>query len=130
VVETRRLAEKLGLPRDYFERELNKGFSGGEKKRSELLQVLISDPKIVILDEPDSGLDVDGVRLVASILRSLLDQGKGILLITHYTRMFQFIEPDRISVMYDGAIIAEGGMEIARRIDSVGYKGFLAEYSS
>ena len=125
LVQLRKLVEKVGLPGDVLQREVNKGFSGGEKKRSELLQALVADPKILILDEPDSGLDVDGVRRVSEILRELVNQGKGILLITHYTRMFTFLEPDRVSVLHNGRIVASGGVEIARKIDEFGYQGFV-----
>ena len=121
----RRLVSRVGLPGDVLQREVNRGFSGGEKKRSELLQALVADPKILILDEPDSGLDVDGVKQVSEILRELVEQGKGILLITHYTRMFTFLEPDRVSVLYNGRIVASGGIELARKIDELGYQGFV-----
>ncbi|MCE4625463.1 MAG: Fe-S cluster assembly ATPase SufC [Desulfurococcales archaeon] len=125
LVQLRKLINKVGLPSNVLQREVNRGFSGGEKKRSELLQALIIDPKYLLLDEPDSGLDVDGVRTVASILREKKEEGKGILLITHYTRMFNFIEPDRISILYKGRIVATGGMELAKTIDEVGYKGLI-----
>ena len=121
------LVAKVGLPRDILSREVNKGFSGGEKKRSELLQALILEPKILILDEPDSGLDIDGVRMVASILREMAEKERGILLITHYTRMFSYLEPDRVTVLYRGRILASGGMELAKRVDELGYEGLAQE---
>jgi Fe-S cluster assembly ATP-binding protein len=123
--EIRRLVERVGLPVQVLQREVNRGFSGGEKKRSELLQALVFDPEIIILDEPDSGLDVDGVRLIASILKNLADNGKGILLITHYTRMFNFIRPDKVSILYNGKIIASGGVELAELVEKEGYKGLV-----
>jgi Fe-S cluster assembly ATP-binding protein len=89
----RRLVEALqrvGLSPEYAQRELHVGFSGGEKKRAEMLQALLVDPKVVILDEPDSGLDVDGVRKIAELIRNLRDKGKAILLITHYPRLFNY----------------------------------------
>ena len=123
----RELLNTVGLRPDILQREVNKGFSGGEKKRSELLQALIFEPRILILDEPDSGLDVDGVRTVARILRSVADQGRGILLITHYTRMFSHLKPDRVSVLYGGRIVASGGMELAAKVDELGYEGLVRE---
>lgn len=121
----RELVRKVGLPDSVLQREVNVGFSGGEKKRSELLQALVLEPKYLILDEPDSGLDVDGVRMVAGILREQAERGAGILLITHYTRMFSFLEPDRVSVLYNGRIVASGGMELAEAIDREGYQGLV-----
>ncbi|MCE4627977.1 MAG: Fe-S cluster assembly ATPase SufC [Desulfurococcales archaeon] len=121
----RELVRRVGLPDSVLQREVNVGFSGGEKKRSELLQALVLEPKYLILDEPDSGLDVDGVRTVASILREQAERGAGILLITHYTRMFSFLQPDRISVLYNGRIVASGGMELAEEIDREGYQGLV-----
>ncbi|MEB3766061.1 MAG: Fe-S cluster assembly ATPase SufC [Desulfurococcales archaeon] len=120
------VVEKVGLPREVLGREVNKGFSGGEKKRSEMAQALLVDPKIVILDEPDSGLDIDGVKRIAEIIKELRDQGKGILLITHYTRLLKYVKPDKISVIYQGRIIASGDESLAEIIDSQGYEGLIA----
>ncbi len=126
--ELQELLQTVGLKREILSREVNKGFSGGEKKRSELLQALVVDPEILILDEPDSGLDVDGVKKVAEILRNLAEKrGKGILLITHYTRMFSFLEPDKVSVLYKGKLVASGGVDLARKIDEIGYEGLISE---
>jgi len=115
------LLDLVGLPRNALMREVNRGFSGGEKKRSEMLQALLLEPEIVILDEPDSGLDVDGVRKIASIIKSLRESGKGILLITHYARLLEYLQPDRVSVLVDGRIVASGGPELAERIEREGY---------
>ncbi|MEB3774146.1 MAG: Fe-S cluster assembly ATPase SufC [Desulfurococcales archaeon] len=115
------LAEELGLTREILQREVNVGFSGGEKKRSELLQALVLDPKIVILDEPDSGLDVDGVKKVSEFLTDLKARGKGILLITHYARMFKYVKPDIVTVLIDGRIAVQGGPEIADLVEEKGY---------
>ncbi len=115
---------KVGLPQDYLYRELNVGFSGGEKKRNELLQALLVEPKVVILDEPDSGMDVDGVRKVAQLVAEFKDEGKAVILITHYARIFNHVEPDEVSVLYKGIVAARGGPELAYRIEREGY-GFL-----
>ncbi len=117
-------AKIVGLPKEYLYREVNVGFSGGEKKRNELLQVLLTDPKVVILDEPDSGMDVDGVRKVAQLVAELKDKGKAVVLITHYARIFSHVEPDEVSVLYKGVVAARGGPELAYKIEREGY-GFL-----
>ncbi|BAA80703.1 ATPase involved in Fe-S cluster formation SufC [Aeropyrum pernix K1] len=114
-------ATKLGLDREILNREVNVGFSGGEKKRSELLQAMIFDPKIVILDEPDSGLDIDGLKIVAEFIKQLRDSGRGVMLITHYARLLNFVEPDRVTVLYRGSVLARGGAELARQVEEKGY---------
>ncbi len=124
--ELYKILEEVGLPRDILNRELYVGFSGGEKKRSEMAQALLLDPKIVILDEPDSGLDVDGVRKVAEIIRELREKGKGVLLITHYARLFEYVNPDKVTVLVDGRVVASGGPELAREIEQKGYSAFRA----
>ncbi len=121
------LVEKVGLPKDILYRELNIGFSGGEKKRSEFLQAYLLDPKYVILDEPDSGLDADGLQMVGKMIAEMKENGKGILLITHYTRIFKHVEPDKVIVMYNGKIALEDGLSLALKIDEVGYKGLLKD---
>ena len=120
--EIYKVLEELGLPRSILQRELYVGFSGGEKKRSEMAQALLLDPDVIILDEPDSGLDVDGVRKIAEILRSLKEKGKAILLITHYARLFQYVEPDRVTVLMDGRVVATGGPELAHEVEEKGYQ--------
>ena len=117
-----KLIEEVGLPRDVLGRELYVGFSGGEKKRSEILQAMLLDPKIVILDEPDSGLDIDGVKKVAELIRDLKAKGKGVLLITHYARLLQYVEPDRVTVLIDGKVAATGGPELAHLVEEKGYQ--------
>ncbi|MGC9115295.1 MAG: Fe-S cluster assembly ATPase SufC [Fervidicoccaceae archaeon] len=111
----------VGLSDEYLYREVNVGFSGGEKKRSELAQAMMLDPKYVIMDEPDSGLDIDGLRVVGEIISRMKREGRSVLLITHYTRLFSTVKPDRISVLMRGRIVAQGGMEIAEEIDRSGY---------
>ena len=116
--------QAVGLTPEYLSRELNVGFSGGEKKRAEIAQALVLDPEIIILDEPDSGLDADGVRVMAEILRRLKGEGKALLVITHYARLFKLVEPDEITVLVGGRVAARGDSSLARRIESEGY-GFL-----
>lgn len=113
--------ERVGLSPDYAYREVNVGFSGGEKKRHELFHVLLLDPRVVILDEPDSGLDVDGVRMVAEVIKELRSRGKAILLITHYARLMRFVKPDEVTILYDGKVAARGGPELAERVEAEGY---------
>lgn len=120
--EIYRLVEEVGLDRSVLTRELYVGFSGGEKKRAEMLQALLLDPKVIILDEPDSGLDVDGVRKVAEIINKLREKGKAILVITHYARLLNYVEPEKVTVLIDGRVVASDGPELARRIEEKGYQ--------
>ena len=114
--------ERVGLSREYLTRELYVGFSGGEKKRGELFQALLLDPKVIILDEPDSGLDVDGVKMVAEMIKEFRSRGKAVLLITHYARIFNYIEPDQVTVLLNGRVAARGGIELVHRIEREGYR--------
>ena len=127
VLRARQWAEKLGMDPSLLYREVNVGFSGGEKKRAEMLQLLMLEPKYAILDEPDSGLDVDGIKSVARAIQVLVDRGTGVLLITHYARVLDYVEPSRVLVLVNGRIVAEGGMEIVREIDRSGYAQFLSK---
>lgn len=115
------ILERVGLPSDYAYREVNVGFSGGEKKRHELFHVLLLDPKVIILDEPDSGLDVDGVKMVAEVIKELKNRGKAILLITHYARLMRFVKPDEVTILYNGKVTARGGPDLAERVEAEGY---------
>lgn len=123
-------ASKLGLDRDILGREVNVGFSGGEKKRSELMQAMLFDPKIVILDEPDSGLDIDGLKIVAAYIKELRDAGKGVMLITHYARLLGYVQPDRVTVLYNGRVMATGGPELARMVEEKGYARLYRELAA
>ncbi len=123
------VADKLSLPRELLQREINVGFSGGEKKRSELLQAILFDPKIVILDEPDSGLDIDGLRVVAEYIKSMRERGKGVMLITHYARLLNYVEPDKVTVLLDGRVAATGGPELAHLVEEKGYAYLRAKLS-
>jgi Fe-S cluster assembly ATP-binding protein len=102
-------------------RPLNEGFSGGEKKRNEILQMAVLDPKLAILDETDSGLDIDALRIVASGVNALRSGERGMLLITHYQRLLNYIVPDFIHVLYDGRIVKSGGKELALELEEKGY---------
>ncbi len=115
-------AKIIGLKKELLERDLNVGFSGGEKKRSEILQARILRPRYVIMDEPDSGLDVDGVRTVADIIKELLATGSSVVLITHYPRVLEYVDPDEVIILYNGEIAARGGRELVDKINSMGYK--------
>ncbi len=123
--ELLRVLEKLGIDQRFLYRYLNDGFSGGEKKRLEILQLLMLKPKLAILDEPDSGLDVDAMKVVANGINMSRESGTTILLITHYKRLLNYLNPDRVIVLANGTLARDGGMELADRIESDGYD-FLA----
>src|SRR5690606_26068469 len=108
----------------------NLGFSGGEKKKNEILQMSILDPKLAILDETDSGLDVDAIRIVAEGVKRIKDNKKSILVITHYNKLLDYLEPDYIHILLDGKIVKTGGMELANEIDEKGYENIRAEFSN
>jgi Fe-S cluster assembly ATP-binding protein len=116
----------LDMDDDFSQRNVNEGFSGGEKKRHEIVQLELLDPKIAILDETDSGLDIDALKVVSTGVNRFADQGdKGVLLITHYTRILRYIKPDFVHVFVDGRIAEEGGPELAEELDASGYERFL-----
>lgn len=115
-------AKELGVDEKFFERYLNQGFSGGEKKKSEILQMLVLDPNIAILDETDSGLDIDALRTISDGIKKFMTQNKTCLIITHYKRILDHINPDKIFVMKEGQIIKEGGIELAESLEKHGYK--------
>jgi Fe-S cluster assembly ATP-binding protein len=126
------LREKLGLLKmdeSFATRYVNDGFSGGEKKRLEVLQMAILQPKIAMLDEPDSGLDIDAVRVVSSGVNSLRGPEMGILLVTHYQRILNYIKPDFVHVMIDGQIVRSGGPELAQELEAQGYDWLRVEGS-
>src|SRR5436190_7840890 len=116
----------LSIDPEFAQRNLNEGFSGGEKKRHEILQLELLDPKIAILDETDSGLDIDALRVVSEGVNRFAAKGdRGVLLITHYTRILRYITPDFVHVFVDGRIAEEGGAELAERLEVEGYERFL-----
>jgi Fe-S cluster assembly ATP-binding protein len=118
--------EELKVPRELASRYLNDGFSGGEKKRVEILQMAMLKPKIAVLDETDSGLDIDALRIVANGVNKLVGPETGALVITHYQRILDYVTPDFVHVFVDGRIVAEGGAELAHKLEAEGYEAFGA----
>ena len=116
--------DALKVPRELAQRYLNDGFSGGEKKRVEILQMAMLKPRIAVLDETDSGLDIDALKIVASGVQKLVGPSMGALVITHYQRILNYIEPDFVHVFVDGGIVAEGGPELAHKLEEEGYEAF------
>jgi len=113
--------ELTQVPKEFSSRYLNEGFSGGEKKRMEILQLALISPRIAILDETDSGLDIDALRTVANGVNSLKGPDMGVLIITHYQRILHLVEPDFVHVLYDGRIVKEGGPELVELLEQRGY---------
>jgi Fe-S cluster assembly ATP-binding protein len=114
----------LEIDKAFAERNVNEGFSGGEKKRHEILQLALLKPKIAILDETDSGLDVDALRVVSEGVNQARGTGIGTLLITHYTRILRYVTPDFVHVFFDGRIVESGGAELANKLEEEGYARF------
>ena len=123
----RERAKSLKIDAEMLKRPVNVGFSGGEKKRNEILQMAMLEPKMCILDETDSGLDVDAMKLVAEGVNSLRNVGRGFLVITHYQRLLDHIKPDVVHIMADGRIVKTGGPELALEVENNGYSDILAE---
>ena len=119
--------EQLKVPRELASRYLNDGFSGGEKKRVEILQMALLQPRIAILDETDSGLDIDALRIVANGVNELVSAEMGALVITHYQRILNYVTPDRVHVFVGGRIVASGGQELAHKLEAEGYDAFIPE---
>ena len=118
-------AKELKIDAEMLKRPVNVGFSGGEKKRNEILQMAMLEPKMCILDETDSGLDVDAMKLVADGVNALRSEGRGFLVITHYQRLLDHIKPDVVHIMADGRIIKTGGPELALEVENNGYSDLL-----
>ena len=118
-------AEKLGIPQDMLKRGLNVGFSGGEKKRMEILQMALLEPSIGILDETDSGLDIDALRIVSEGVNALRSAKRSFLVITHYQRLLNYIVPDTVHVMSKGQIVRTGGKELALELEANGYADYV-----
>jgi Fe-S cluster assembly ATP-binding protein len=114
-------AELLEMDRKFLSRSLNQGFSGGEKKRNEIFQMAMLEPKLAILDETDSGLDIDALKIVANGVNKLKNKDNAVLVITHYQRLLDYIVPDFVHVLYDGKIIKSGGKELAFELEEKGY---------
>ena len=119
--ETEAAMERMGVPREFSSRYLNDGFSGGEKKRMEILQLAMLRPQMAVLDETDSGLDIDALRTVAQGVNEVAGPDTGILIITHYQRILHLVEPDFVHVMYEGRIVKEGGPELVSLLEEKGY---------
>lgn len=113
--------KEVSLSPQFLYRGLNEGFSGGEKKRNEILQMLLLNPEFSILDETDSGLDIDSLKIVASCLNSFKEQQRSFLMITHYKRLLDFVKPHRVHVLKDGAIVESGGFSLAEELEKKGY---------
>jgi Fe-S cluster assembly ATP-binding protein len=120
-------ANELGVTQDMLKRALNAGFSGGEKKRVEILQMVVLEPAFAILDETDSGLDIDALRVVAGGVNSLRAPSRGFLIITHYQRLLNYIVPDTVHVMAQGRIVRSGGKELALELEKSGYRDYVTE---
>jgi len=116
--------ERLGMDPSFAERRLNEGFSGGEKKRNEILQMAMLDPELAVLDETDSGLDVDALRIVARGVQAVRDERPtlGVILVTHYTRILELLRPDVVHVLVEGRVVERGGHELADRLEAEGYE--------
>ena len=125
--QVRERAKSLQIDSEMLKRPVNVGFSGGEKKRNEILQMAMLEPKMCILDETDSGLDVDAMKLVAEGVNSLRDAGRGFLVITHYQRLLDHIRPDVVHIMANGRIVKTGGPELALEVENNGYSEILSE---
>jgi Fe-S cluster assembly ATP-binding protein len=123
----RTAADKLGVVQDMLRRALNVGFSGGEKKRMEVLQMALLEPTFSILDETDSGLDIDALRIVAEGVNALRDPKRSFLVITHYQRLLDYIIPDSVHVLSKGRIVKSGGKELALELEKNGYRDYVAE---
>ena len=119
--------ERLKVPRELASRYLNDGFSGGEKKRVEILQMALLQPKIAVLDETDSGLDIDALKIVANGVNDLVGEQMGALVITHSQRILNYITPDHVHVFVNGRIVESGGAELAQRLEAEGYEAFIPE---
>lgn len=121
--------EELGLDSSVLSRELNVGFSGGERKKLEMLQAYLVKPRLLILDEPDSGVDVDSLKVIARIIDRLHRDGTSILLITHYGRILEYLNPQRVHVLKDGKLVASGGIELVKVIEERGFTA-VEEYGA
>ncbi|MGI8730965.1 MAG: Fe-S cluster assembly ATPase SufC [Solirubrobacteraceae bacterium] len=122
--------ELVNVPREFSSRYLNEGFSGGEKKRMEILQLALQKPGLAILDETDSGLDIDALNVVAHGVNTVADGTMGVLIITHYQRILHMVTPTKVSIMFDGRIATDGGPELATRLEAEGYAQIREEVSA
>ena len=117
------------MSHDVAGRYLNDGFSGGEKKRAEILQLATLEPDVAVLDETDSGLDIDALKIVAEGVNKLVGPGLGVLVITHYQRLLSYIVPEHVHVMYEGKIVESGGPDLALKLEELGYEWIRSAHS-
>ncbi|MEX2549976.1 MAG: Fe-S cluster assembly ATPase SufC [Nitriliruptoraceae bacterium] len=122
--------QELGVDESFLQRSVNEGFSGGEKKRFEILQAALLRPELAVLDETDSGLDVDALKTVAEGVNRISGPDLGVLIITHYTRILRYITPDEVHVMFEGRIVASGGPELANELEEGGYEDIRAAHTA
>ncbi|WP_372715747.1 Fe-S cluster assembly ATPase SufC [Immundisolibacter sp.] len=122
--------KEFGIREDFLQRAINEGFSGGEKKRAEIFQMGLLEPDLVLLDEIDSGLDIDALRVVSDSINRLRAPQRAMLLVTHYRRLLDYVQPDRIHVLSDGQIVRSGGPELAGELEQSGYGGVRTEAAS
>ena len=120
----------LDIDKDMAQRYLNEGFSGGEKKRNEILQLMMLEPKFAVLDEIDSGLDIDALKVVSKGINQMRGEEFGALMITHYQRLLNYITPDKVHVMYGGKVVKSGGPELAKRLEEEGYEWVKEEFGA
>ena len=118
--------ESLGMDSSFADRYVNQGFSGGERKRNEVLQMAVLEPELAIMDETDSGLDIDALQVVAEGVNRLAGPERGFVVITHYQRLLDYVTPDHVHVLVDGRIVRSGGAELARQLEDEGYEAFRA----
>lgn len=123
---TREGIKQVNLDESFLQRPVNEGFSGGEKKRNELLQMLLLEPHLCVLDEADSGLDIDALKVVGEVVNGMRAANRSFLLITHYRRLLDHIAPDHVHILTGGKIVASGGMELAEQLERSGYRGLAA----
>ncbi len=116
----------LGMRQEFLERDVNVGFSGGEKKRNDMLQMALLEPSLCILDETDSGLDIDALKAVAQGVNAMRSLDRGFVLVTHYQRLLEYVAPDVIHILYQGRIVKSGGMELVAQIEELGYDALAA----
>lgn len=120
-------AGRVAFQEELLVRSVNEGFSGGEKKRAEVFQMLVLEPRYIILDEPDSGLDIDALKTVAHAIQEYRSPDRAFLVITHYPRLLQFLQPDRVHVFTSGRLVSSGGPELARELERTGYDPYLKQ---
>jgi len=121
---TQTYLSKLKMRQEFLNRDLNQGFSGGEKKRNEILQMLLLEPKLVILDEIDSGVDVDAIKVICNNINENINNETSLIIITHYPRILQYLKPDFVHIMNDGKLIKTGGLELVEQLEEHGYEFF------